>query len=203
MFLDNGVWEPFLRLTNSGAVQIYYSRENNATDQDLIMSTSIDHGATWSNPVVVIGADKSDARDGMIGIAPNGASGHLLAVFESEQNGIFQVQKSASSDDGNTWGPRGVVYAAPNGLNAQAPQVTNVNGALVTSFMTNEDTSVGGTSDEAAKIVTSGDCGNTWGNKLTVGQPPSFWPGLCTTGKETFIVIYGTDVVKAQNATLS
>jgi len=199
----NGLWEPFLRVTGSGAVQVYYSRENNANDQDLIMSSSSDQGATWTAPIAVIGTDKTDARDGMIGIAANGAAANLLAVFESVENGIFQVQKSESSDDGNTWGPRGVVYAAPNGLNAQSPQVANVGGALVAIFMTNEDSGVAGTAQEAVKIVTSGDGGNTWGNKLTVGPAPSFWPGVTTTGNNNFIAIYGTNDVVVQEVTLS
>ena len=140
----------------------------------------------------------------MITIVPNGASSQL-AVFESGENGgaIFQVQQSVSSDDGNTWGPRRLVYAAPNKLSAGAPQVGNVNGVLVTAFMTNEDTGVAGASDEAVKMVTSGDNGNTWGNKLVVAQAPASWPGVCNTGDNTLIVIYGTDVVRAQNVTLS
>ena len=128
--------------------------------------------------VVAIGADKSDSRDGMIIIVPNGASSHP-AVFESGENGgaIFQVQQSVSSDDGNTWGPRGLVYAAPNKLSAGAPQVDNVNGVLVRAFMTNEDTGVSGASDEAVKMVASGGNGNTWGNKLVVVQVPASHTG--------------------------
>jgi hypothetical protein len=35
-------WEPFLRLSNAGVLQLYYSREYGASDQDSIKSQSVE-----------------------------------------------------------------------------------------------------------------------------------------------------------------
>lgn len=87
-----------------------------------------------------------------------------MAVFESEQNGLFTVNYITSPDDGTTWVDRTRLYT-PTGTdnNAGAPQIINVGGSLVCSFMTDEDTSEHAWVTGAnTKILVSGDGGLTW-----------------------------------------
>ena len=183
------MWEPFLRLTKDGHVQIYYSRENSATDQDIWLRTSPDGGATWGPPSVAIGGDRDDRRDGMPGIASPDGGATLLCVFESLKGAAFKVQQATSRDDGATWESRDDVYVPREpGRSAQSPQVANTGGVLVVSFMTNEDT---GTQDAAVKIVSSNDGGETWGNKMMVADAPQFWPGLVAGTFRNLLCLYG------------
>ena len=196
----NGNWEPFMRIASDGSLQIYYSRENSGADQDSLMRTSTDGGATWSSATVISGIELSNARDGMLGVASiNGAN--LIAVFETETGGgAFHVGSVTSSDDGKTWGNRRVVYSpSGSGTNAQAPQVINVGGTLVVSFMTDEDQP--GT--PSAKVVTSGDGGATWTNKLTFSGAVSHWPGLLTLDSSSFLGLADRGGAKAQKVALN
>ena len=133
----------------------------------------------------------------------------LMAVFESETNGLFTVNSITSSDDGKTWGNRKTIYT-PNSPNtsAGAPQIINVGGTLCVSFMTNEDSNLsapsnGYTTDTAAKFITSGDGGVTWGNKITVGQVLSVWPGLYSLGGTSLLMLFDNKGAKSQTITLS
>ena len=250
----NGNWEPFLRNAQDGSLQLYYSRENSAADQDTLERFSTDGGKTWTTAQTISGAGIT-ARDGMYllevfpyltlvseprGMSPEqstvlvcdlgssresgltdlefcaGMTGvttvsgtNLMAVFESESDGTFDVMSITSSDDGKTWGNRKTVYTpdSPN-TSAGAPQIANVGGTLCVSFMTNEDStetapSSGYTTTTAAKLITSGDGGVTWGNKITVGQVLSVWPGLYTLGQTSFLMLFDNGGAKAQTITLS
>lgn len=54
-----------------------------------------------------------------------------------------EANDTRSPDDGNSWGNRRNIYTATGeNNNAGAPQVINVGGTLVVSFMTDEDTQV-------------------------------------------------------------
>ena len=57
-----------MRLSSSGALQVYYASENSGSDQDILMQTSTDNGATWSAPTTVAGGTTT-GRDGMPGCA--------------------------------------------------------------------------------------------------------------------------------------
>lgn len=193
----NGNWEPFLRNANDGSLQIYYSRENNGGDQDTLERTSRNGGVSWSLANTITGAELSSNRDGMWGVATIGGN-NLIGVFETETNGgPFQIMSVTSSDDGRSWGNRRVVYKAYRG-NAQAPQVVNVGGTLVVSFQTDED-SPGQT---AAKIVTSGNGGNSWGNKVTFLNTVSHWPGLISLDNNNLLGLADNGGAKAQRITL-
>ncbi|RFU74914.1 glycoside hydrolase family 93 [Trichoderma arundinaceum] len=191
----NGLWEPFLRLARDGSLQCYYSAENNAADQDGFMKRSTDGGLTWSNWIKVSGGDRT-SRDGMIGVANIDNSGNLIAVFENTESGPFTIDYVLSHDDGNSWGQRARIYTPRNGANAGAPQVVNVGGTLVTSFMTNEDVAgSGGNGIDGAqmKVVTSTDGGRTWGGSTVTGDAGSHWPGLFTIDQTHFLALYSRD----------
>ena len=203
----NGNWEPFLRNAQDGSLQIYYSRENSAADQDTLERFSTDGGKTWTAAQTISGAGIT-SRDGMTGVTTLSGS-TLMAVFESESSGTFTIDAITSTDDGKTWGGRKTIYTpdSPN-TSAGAPQIVTVGSTLAVSFMTNEDAqlsapSSGYTSNTAAKFITSGDGGNTWGNKMTVGQVQSVWPGLCTLDETNLLMMFDNGGAKAQKITLS
>lgn len=156
--------EPFNRISNSGALQVYYASENASNDQDILMRSSTDGGVTWSSAITVAGATTT-GRDGMPGCTEfSGTPTKVLCVFETtEGTGTFTVKSVVSSDDGATWGERSQVYVPTGSDNngesrislkynmalvlkfidvAGSPQVvTTSDGTLVASFMTDEDTS--------------------------------------------------------------
>ncbi len=145
---------------------------------------------------------------GMTGVTTISGT-NLMAVFESESDGTFDVDSITSSDDGKTWANRKTVYTpdSPN-TSAGAPQIVNVGGTLCVSFMTNEDSNLaapsnGYTSNTAAKLITSGDGGLTWSSKITVGPVLSAWPGLYALGKASLLMLFDHGGAKSQTITLS
>ncbi|CAG9941630.1 unnamed protein product [Clonostachys rosea f. rosea IK726] len=189
----SGLWEPFLRLARDGTLQCYYSAENNGGDQDGFMKYSKDGGSTWSNWIAVSGGDVT-SRDGMIGVAPIDNDGNLIAVFEETQTGSFQVSYVLSHDDGYTWGQRGKLYTARNGGIAGAPQVYNVWGTLVASFMTNEDRAgTNGYDGAQMKVITSTDGARSWSAGTVTGEVASHWPGVFNVDPTHFLALYSKD----------
>lgn len=202
----NGNWEPFLRNAQAG-LQIYYSRENSAQDQDTLERFSTDGGATWSAPQTISGSGIT-SRDGMTGVTTVSGS-NLLAVFETETTGLFSIASITSADDGKTWGNRTTIYTPTNvNASAGAPQIITVGSTLVVSFQTNEDygmasPSISYLTNTAAKLITSGNAGSTWGNKLTVGEFVSLWPSLYTLDTADFLMMFDNGGAKAQKVSLS
>jgi hypothetical protein len=159
--------EPFNRVSAGNALQVYYASENSADDQDILMRSSTDDGATWSEAYTVAGGTTT-GRDGMPGCTSfSGTPSKVLCVFETTEGSgtLFTVKSVVSNDDGATWGERSQVYvptgSGNNGLccfpssvylsagfvvdrlTAGSPQVTTTSGgAFVASFMTDEDTSL-------------------------------------------------------------
>lgn len=203
--VNNGLWEPFMRTAGDGSLQIFYSEEDAADDQNTMMQISTDGGSTWSAPTMVTG-DGVTARDGMVGVAPApGTNGDLIMVFESvPPGGTFTINAVSSSDDGLTWTSRRQIYS-PTGSNnnAGAPQVVNVGGTLVVSFMTDEDTQdhmwITGA---AAKLVTSTD-GVTFGNKLQVFPSQANWPAMLALDGMDLVYVADADGAKAEKISLS
>ncbi|KAL8650766.1 MAG: hypothetical protein Q9226_005003, partial [Calogaya cf. arnoldii] len=127
----NGNWEPYLRTATDNSLQLYYSRENNAQDQDTLQRTSRDGGLTWSSATCVSGCGIT-ARDGMTSIASLSSSTSLILVYETSTTGIFSLGAVFSPDDGRTWSNRRTFYTASSPhTSAGAPQVLNVGGTLV------------------------------------------------------------------------
>ncbi|KAL8943941.1 MAG: hypothetical protein Q9216_000753 [Gyalolechia sp. 2 TL-2023] len=209
-----GNWEPYFRIAAADAsLQLYYSHENNARDQDTLQRISRDGGATWG-PVATVSGAGITSRDGMTSIAALNPSNprSLILVYETETTGTFSLGAVFSADDGKTWSGRRTIYnpSSPN-TSAGAPQVINSGGGtLVVSFVTNEDEvlstpSSSYTDRTAVKVVTSGDGGRTWGNKVTVGTQQSSWPGLLDLGggKGQFLYLFDKGGAKSQLISLS
>ncbi|KAL9107678.1 MAG: hypothetical protein Q9227_007485 [Pyrenula ochraceoflavens] len=197
----NGNWEPFLRIATDGSLQLYYSRENSGADQDNLMRTSTDGGASWTSATTVSGSGTNNARDGMVGVASTNGGASLLAVFETETNGgQFTIGAVSSNDDGRSWGNRRTIFTPSAGnANANAPQVVNVGGTMVVSVQTDEDSP----GSVAAKVITSGDGGGSWGDKVTFSGSVSHWPGLVDLDSGSLLGLADDGGAKAQRITLS
>ncbi|KAK3991442.1 Sialidase [Cladorrhinum sp. PSN332] len=217
LYMNNGLWEPFMRLGRKGEVQVYYSDEITHRKQNNVMRYSRDGGRTWSEEKITVSSgpnywpnsNKDLSRDGMMGIAERNKEGGLICIFESTHLGVYSITTVNSDDDGYTWKSRtedrSRVYTAANGKNAGAPQIVNVGGALVASFMTNERSGTDEVDGGEVKLVVSVDEGKTWSDNglhrewqsaLTVDSQ-SHWPGLFALDDEQFLVLYSRDSVGA------
>src|SRR4051812_41587232 len=112
------------------------------------------------------------------------------------------------ADDGGTWGERQLIYRATgSGNNAGAPQVANVGGTLVVTFMTDEDTGkLEWFKGVATMMVTPTEVNAdeiAWGNKVTVGEVESRWGGVLTLDSSTVLVMYDHGGCKCQKVLLS
>ncbi|KAF2006005.1 glycoside hydrolase family 93 protein [Amniculicola lignicola CBS 123094] len=188
-----GIWEPFLEDALDGSLQLYYSRENNDDDQDSLLRRSKDGGATWTSAQTISGAELTNARDGMLGVARIAANSQSkLAVFESGVAGRFTIHTVRSDNDGLSWpvSSRSTVYEPPAGKSAGSPQIVRVGSRLVASFGTNED---GGVWPEGAmKVVVSEDQGRTWGAKTQIHPLPAMWSGMLEIDATSFWAVYET-----------
>lgn len=186
-----GNWEPFLQQALDGTLQLYYSRENGALDQDSLLRRSDDGAKTWTSAQVISGAS-IETRDGMLGVSYIAASSKAkIAIFETGNPGIgqpFNVKTVRTEDDGVTWSAERTVVYQPDGYNAGAPQIIRVGDKLVASFGTDEDGGVwpGG----AIKIMVSSDEGKTWADKTTIHEATAYWAGLLALDEERFLVLY-------------
>ncbi|KAJ7643322.1 glycoside hydrolase family 93 protein [Mycena polygramma] len=181
----NGLWEPFLRLAKSGALQVYYASENSGADQDILMRSSTNGGASWSAATTVAGGTTT-GRDGMPGCTDFtvGGAARVLCVFETTEGtgGLFTVKSVVSSNDGVSFGERAQVYIPDRpGTNAGAPSVVTTSaGTLVVSFQTDEDTAANTwPSGGSFKILTAPSADpQVWGQKTTVLPVSSLWGAL-------------------------
>lgn len=201
----NGIWEPFLRNAQDGSLQLYYSKLNGSDDQNSILRTSTDGGATWSDERIISGVDVT-ARDGMLGVAafPDPDGQELVAVFESlPVDGTFSVHAISSPDDGESWGERRLVYSAEGERNnAGSPQVVNVGGKLCVSFMTDEDTQLHEwTKGAGAKMLVSSD-GEIFEEKTEVFAPEAFWPGMIALNDSALLYMADHSGAKSQVVSL-
>ncbi|KAI0471053.1 Sialidase [Xylariaceae sp. FL0804] len=171
----NGLWEPFLRLARDGrTVQLLYSGELAADDQETFAAESRDGGRTWSAPrnlglhssssaggVEGLEERRRRQRDGMVGIAPfRGADGAeaLMMVFETTTTPSSQAEGGGNGGGGGGDG------------NGRA-------------------------SHFRIEYVVSRDDGATWGERGVVYDPPTGnagAPQAAPLGDEV-AVVFGTD----------
>ncbi|KAF2737431.1 glycoside hydrolase family 93 protein [Polyplosphaeria fusca] len=183
-----GNWEPFMKDSLDGTLELYYSRENPEGDQDSLLRRSTDGGKSWSTAQTISGQGLS-TRDGMLGvarIAPNSPT--EIAIFEAGLNGLFTVNTIRSSNDGTNWTRDPNPVYAVSGKSAGAPQIIRVGNRLVASFGTNEG---GGAwpEDGAINLLVSRDNGQSWGDKTFIDQP-AHWAGLLALDDTSFLVLY-------------
>ncbi|KAE9372527.1 glycoside hydrolase family 93 protein [Stipitochalara longipes BDJ] len=186
-----GLWEPFLRLAGDGSLQLYYSKELSPRDQDSILRISHDGGKTWGEAITFTGHDLV-TRDGMLGIAE--LDGDLVAVFETDEDGIMHIKCVTSADDGKTWGNRQLVYRAGKWV-AAAPQIANIGGVLVVTFQTDED------GEGMGLKCMVGTPGN-WGLKAKLGCV-GVWSGIMALDEKNALVMFDENgTCKARKITL-
>lgn len=206
-----GVWEPFMRIGDDGNIQLTYSGELSAHNQETFRTISSD-GKSWSTPVdLQIHKESEQLRDGMQGIIKvkdqKDQRDALVMVFETTTRGehAFNVEYAVSYDDGATYAARGNLYTpADAGRQAGSPQIINTGGDnLAVVFMTDEDMGSPNWPDVAqVKAVTSSGlkAGTIeWTTTpQVVGDGNSHWPGLLQFDGKVLGTFDQNGVVKAQ-----
>ncbi|KAK8033980.1 glycoside hydrolase family 93 protein [Apiospora rasikravindrae] len=179
-----GDWEPFIRDGADGRLQLTYSKELAADNQETFRVLSGDGGATWTSPVnLQIHSPSEHLRDGMQGIASirdSDGRDALVMVLETTRHGTFSVEYAVSYDDGASYGNRGIANVQGKGL--------------VTVFMTDEE-SAAGQWPNSAKIKASVSPGlnggkMTWGPPAEVRGENSHWSGALDIGGGQVMVVY-------------
>ncbi|KAI0121184.1 Sialidase [Xylariales sp. AK1849] len=200
-----GLWEPFMRMGSDGDIQLTYSGELAANNQETFRVVSSDGGATWTDPVDLRVHNASEnLRDGMQGIVSvtdqSDGRAALVMVFETNPNTTFNVGYAVSYDDGASWGNRSVVYVPPSGRNAGSPQIVAIsNNKLAVLFMTDESTDTQDWANVAqVKAVTSTGLNAgivAWSDTPTlVSEEDSHWPGVLAMGDQ-ILTVYDLDTV--------
>ncbi|KAL2166988.1 hypothetical protein VTG60DRAFT_1882 [Thermothelomyces hinnuleus] len=194
-----GLWEPFLRMSADGKeVQLFFSQELAANDQDTMLVRSSDNGATWSARRRVTGAGEA-LRDGMVGLAEArycGGHSALVLVMETTRRGTFSIEAMVSFDDANTFGFRHVVYQAKEGRNAGAPQITAfADGSVAVVFMTDEDGEgparwPRGATIKAVFGTFKPDGTLQWSAPQVVRNAVSCWPGIMRIADDAAVAVY-------------
>lgn len=201
-----GLWEPFMRIGNNGNVQLTFSQELSASNQETFRVVSANGGLTWgSSADLVIHPTSQGLRDGMNGVAAVTDSGSkkaaLVMVFETNPNTDFNIEYAVSYDDGATWGNRAALYVPPTGKNAGAPQITLVGSRLVVVFMTDETTATQDWPNVADVKTVTAPAGLKNGKIVwdttaqLVSSSPSHWPGVMTIGDKAFSVFDHDSVI--------
>ncbi|KAJ6460597.1 glycoside hydrolase family 93 protein [Mycena sanguinolenta] len=187
--IKNGLWEPWQRIAKSGALQVYYSSENSAADQDILQSPSLEtifHSTNDYQENLCLTGATTMGRDGMPSCADFTASGvaRVICIFETTEGTAprFTVKSVVSTNDGASFGERTPVYV-PTGTvtNAGAPFIVQTSGGtLVAAFQTDEDTAQQIWPDGASfKVLTSLSTDpQAWGQKTTVLPVQSLWGSL-------------------------
>jgi hypothetical protein len=193
-----GIWEPFMRTGADGKVQLYYSRELTADNQQTFRTISED-GSSWGAPVnLLIHPETVSVRDGMVGIVKvkDQADGRdaLVMVYETTSRAAhnFNVEYAVSYDDGATFPTTGVVWMPADSRQAGGPQITTVgDNGLAVLFMTDEglDTQNWPSVAQIKSVTSSGLSGGTvtWSTTPElVGDSYSHWPGLLSFSGKVF-----------------
>lgn len=112
------VWNPELRRSLNGEIQLYFSQEFDVDDQHIMCCVSMNRGVLWSKQFR-IDPRKEHMRDGMCSIASSLDTvlnqEVLVMVIETTRFGgaaglRFNLEAMLSYDDGQSWGWRQMVY---------------------------------------------------------------------------------------------
>jgi PKD repeat protein len=208
---DSG-WDYAPRVTTDGAgnwVAVWYSTEDLGgtigTDRDILVSRSVDNGATWTPPAVLNDNAAADSgRDYAPHVTTDGA-GNWVAVWESTDalgdtiGADSDILVSLSADNGATWSVPAVVNgnAVSDEGDDAAPHVTT-DGAGNWVVVWNSLEDLGGTTgiDSDILVSRSTDSGAMWTAPVvlnTNAATDSGWdyvPRVATDGAGNWVVVW-------------
>ena len=206
---SRGLWAPFLCETPGGRLLCVYDDENTPllsgfVGHQWLMGRFWDSKTkTWSEPVVMSRAEQKElSRDGMGTVVAVGKK--LVCALESVDTSPPHhnvIRSVTSDDDGQTWAPRRLLYAAPQHPHmALAPFLAKrTDGTLICIFGTDEDRD---TPDKSGtppprlhldiKFCLSRDSGITWSASETIfsGGHRNYLPGLIVLPKNKLLALW-------------
>ncbi|KAG6358967.1 hypothetical protein INS49_012487 [Diaporthe citri] len=118
-------------------------------------------------------------------------------VFEekagNDPNAQFSIHYATSNHNGPTYPTRGELYQPPAGRGAAFPQIANVGGILVASYMSDVNGPNLNLEDGADFLVgTSTDDSFTWSDPTLIGSG-THRPGLLALDSTTFLALWTSD----------
>lgn len=197
---ETPIWEPFLfKASKNSPLQMYYAREIENYEQDIVMRESYDDGETWGEPRVV--SHTAGRRDGMPSVIEL-SRGTIFVVFESlsvnsDDEHPALVVSVISRDGGKSWGEKRVIVSPRGKGNAYAPFATRVGTMALVTYMFSES---GETWPEncSLNIALSGADptaeGIEWGT-ATLTEDCKIWPAVFSfshDGRGRILFTYNT-----------
>ena len=192
-----GLWEPWILVLPGGRVLCAYATEEYAVspDQAIEIRSSDDGGQSWIDPVIAVKLPGS--RDGVPALARL-HDGSLLCFFEAtDLANPFAIRVSTSTDGGQTWSGRRLVYAPANpAKRAAAPTATLLSdGRIWCGFYTDERRAEHGDPFADALWLESSDDGLTWSDPFTLHATSGadFWGHFIELRDSTILAAFYTN----------
>mgnify|MGYP002624016448 CR=1 FL=1 len=145
-------------------------------DKDLLYSRSIDNGVTWSTPQYLNSNPESDTHnDDLAQIATDG-NGTWIAVWTTEEilednsNPPDDLVYAVSTDDGVTWSPQSLVYAAgsSDAIEDRDPTIdTDRAGRWIAVWSVHDENGLG---EDDLVYARSDDGGSSWSTPATLNS---------------------------------
>lgn len=191
---DSGLWRtPYVATDGAGAWLALWSSEDDlggviGTDSDILVSRSVDNGATWTAPAPFNTDAATDPETGFEGFdnsaraAADGA-GNWVAVWKKSSGDIVS---SRSNDGGVTWSdPQLVGYGAQ-------PRIANDGAGTWLAVWHGRS----GTYDAEILVSRSTDAGANWtypvhlNTNADTDDGDDFYPQLATDGGGNWVVVW-------------
>jgi hypothetical protein len=151
-----------LTQTLDGTLWLSYSRNNTSTGSDIFYRTSADSGTTWSDEYVFLASSANEYYASII----SKDSSTLLAIYESNFSGVYDLYIKSSTDAGVSWSPQILIN---DSLSTDIrPRVLRQSNGLLWLIFQHYSPSTGGYSQSDIYFTTSSNGGGSWAT-------PSAW----------------------------
>jgi hypothetical protein len=143
--------------TSDGKLWLFYSRSNPSTSYDIYYRTSTNNGITWSSEQVFL----ATTFDDLYGTVVSGNGCTLLAFYEDNSSGNYDIYRRSSTDGGATWSTPAPV--ANSSLSEVRPRVLRqADGTLWLIYQVSKPTIIPDYLQWDIYYTTSTDGGNSW-----------------------------------------
>jgi Neuraminidase (sialidase) len=184
-----------------------------ATDRDILIASSLDAGATWTDPAPLNSTAAADSNSDWTPRLATDGRGHWLAVWSSADNlddtiGVDRdILVSRSSDNGRTWTPSKALNlnAAVDAREDSSPTlVTDGLGNWLVAWHAWGGLSYDDGSDADVVVAYSRDNGATWSVPMHANKQArqdevdDILPGIATDGAGNWVALWQAFHVDAE-----